>query len=465
MNILIAGNGFDLSHYLPTKYDHFMVAMYAIEKWDVSKGEMQFDDLFGSLYEKEGYFFGCTKAIYKTDDIEVSEEQIKELKEKLEQNVWYQYFSDYVKKVKTWIDFEAKIEEALEVFCNFMDEVEKYSKTNNLLDDVIFFLKNKNESEYFLSQKNIRILEIFKIFDGENKFIVDNLDTFKDSLKSDGIVENISGEFIIHHKGYDEFLYKEVANFLTKSLLDFSHIFNFYLKIIDSLERSDDNLNVPILEKINRIYSFNYTSTFERLYNPNIESYFLHGKIGDQPNIVLGVSDLNHQNLRKFNLWGFTKYHQKLFFKTDYKFIEDYLGLNEGLDQEIQLTKEFWLSRSANGQGSVKLIRQKIENILMDNSLDLNFYVWGHSLDYSDSIYIKELFLFNIPYDQNVRIIVYYFNEKTKFDLLANLIHILGKEKVEKWMKKDWLKFEENPDVAKLNNIQPIDLTDLKIVA
>ena len=31
MNILIVGNGFDLSHYLPTKYDHFMVAMEAIE--------------------------------------------------------------------------------------------------------------------------------------------------------------------------------------------------------------------------------------------------------------------------------------------------------------------------------------------------------------------------------------------------------------------------------------------------
>ena len=51
MNILIVGNGFDLSHYLPTKYDHFMVAMGAIEGWDEDKGEMGFDDLFGSLYE------------------------------------------------------------------------------------------------------------------------------------------------------------------------------------------------------------------------------------------------------------------------------------------------------------------------------------------------------------------------------------------------------------------------------
>ncbi|WP_462176800.1 AbiH family protein, partial [Acinetobacter baumannii] len=27
MNILIIGNGFDLSHFLPTKYDHFMEVM------------------------------------------------------------------------------------------------------------------------------------------------------------------------------------------------------------------------------------------------------------------------------------------------------------------------------------------------------------------------------------------------------------------------------------------------------
>src|SRR5690606_41941920 len=34
MNILIVGNGFDLSHYLPTKYDHFMDVMEAIETKD-----------------------------------------------------------------------------------------------------------------------------------------------------------------------------------------------------------------------------------------------------------------------------------------------------------------------------------------------------------------------------------------------------------------------------------------------
>ena len=37
MNILIVGNGFDLSHYLPTKYDHFMDVMQSIEEKDLFK--------------------------------------------------------------------------------------------------------------------------------------------------------------------------------------------------------------------------------------------------------------------------------------------------------------------------------------------------------------------------------------------------------------------------------------------
>ena len=163
MNILIVGNGFDLSHYLPTKYDHFMVAMEAIENWDMSKGEMNFDDLFSALYEKEDYFFGYTKAMYKTDEIKMSVDQIKDLQEQLKDNVWYQYFSDHVKEVKTWIDFETKIEEALEIVCDFMDEIEIYSNKNNSLEKIISFLEGGKAKDYFLSQKSIRVLGLLKI--------------------------------------------------------------------------------------------------------------------------------------------------------------------------------------------------------------------------------------------------------------------------------------------------------------
>ncbi len=132
MNILIVGNGFDLSHFLPTKYDHFMVAMAAIEKWEESRGDMSFDDLFSSLYEKESYFFCYTKEMYKTDEIKISVDQIKELKIQLKENVWYQYFSDHVREVKTWIDFETKIEEVLSCFAQavpFIEQINSQSKS------------------------------------------------------------------------------------------------------------------------------------------------------------------------------------------------------------------------------------------------------------------------------------------------------------------------------------------------
>ncbi|MDC4682117.1 hypothetical protein NQ804_18765, partial [Acinetobacter baumannii] len=69
----------------------------------------------------------------------------------------------------------------------------------------------------------------------------------------------------------------------------------------------------------------------------------------------------------------------------------------------------------------------------------------GHSLDVSDADYINEIFDFNNNRDDNVRVTVYYFNEAAKFDLLANLIHILKKDKVERWMKNGWLEFYKNP--------------------
>ena len=459
MNILIVGNGFDLSHYLPTKYDHFMDVMGAIENWDVSKGEMNFDDLFGALYEKESYFFGYTKAMYKTDEIKISVDQIKDLQEQLKDNVWYQYFSDHVKEVKTWIDFETKIEEALEIVCDFMDEIEIYSNKNNSLEKIISFLEGGKAKDYFLSQKSIRVLGLLKILDVEYKNF--GIDFSSQVVGFDGdwnhSFSSLSESFLAKYKGYDDFLYKNVTKFLYKALLNFSSIFCDYLKILDGLNTINNKLYVPVLETINRVYSFNYTSTFLKVYRSDVQSYFLHGKINDQNKIVLGVSDLNNQILRKFDLWGFTKYHQKLLLNTDYEFIEEYLLGNEEIKEELELTRQFWLSKAASGSGSVKLIDQKIQRVLNEHNLDLNFHIWGHSLDYSDNTYIKELFSFNEPYDQGVRIVVYHYNS-AQFDLLSNLIYILKKDKVENWMKKGWLRFEPNPNIAEINGIEPVEL-------
>ena len=460
MNILIVGNGFDLSHYLPTKYDHFMVAMEAIENWDVSKGDMSFDNLFSALYEKEDYFFGYTKAMYKTDELKISVDQIKELQEKLKDNVWYQYFSDHVREVKTWIDFETKIEDALIIIGHFFNEIENYQLIeNNLSWSFLHKLKSAKEG-FNLSQKKIRILELlglievsYSSYDHENDTVKENLSYTEEW---DDCQIDFLGSLIKEYRGYNEFLFSEAGKGLYKNLKNLSWLFNYYLNLVGFSQNSE--FNSLFSQDFDKVYSFNYTSTFKNIYGSNANFYYLHGQANESDStVVLGVSDLDVELLKKYNFWGFTKYHQKLLLNTDYNFLEEFLLESKDIQLEVDLTQNFWLNRTINGSGSVKYIRQKVERVLQERSLDINFYIWGHSLDYSDNAYVKELFSFNEPYDQGVKIVVYYY-EGAQFDLLANLIYILKKDKVENWMKKGWLKFEKNPDIAKINGIEPVEL-------
>ena len=88
----------------------------------------------------------------------------------------------------------------------------------------------------------------------------------------------------------------------------------------------------------------------------------------------------------------------------------------------------------------------------------MRFFIWGHSLDVSDRDYIVDLFSLNDGMDRNVRVTIYYFDKNAKFMLLNNLMAILEKDKVEQWMKNKWLKFESNPNIVELNNIEPVEL-------
>ena len=79
----------------------------------------------------------------------------------------------------------------------------------------------------------------------------------------------------------------------------------------------------------------------------------------------------------------------------------------------------------------------------------IEVYIWGHSLDSSDSDYIYEIFSFNQGQEPSLRVIVYYYSQPHA--QLSNLIAILGKETVEAWMKNKWLEFIETPDIQRLN--------------
>ncbi len=441
MNILIVGNGFDLSHYLPTKYDHFMVAMQAIDEWDVENGEMGCDDLFGSLYEKEGWFFDYTKTIYKTGEIKISVEKIEELKNQLKENVWYQYFLDHVKEVKTWIDFELKIEDALNRVCKFLNKIDvKFEELGNC-NLPIYLLENgekKAAENYYVSSLECENLILLKLLN-KNANYGQHVDFWTDEKLAD-----IEGTWFHSYEKIEYgFSNGKYLMFLISQLEAFTDLFNEYLQLVirelvlnKSLEISTENWVNP-----NKIYSFNYTNTYQRIYDA-VEVEYLHGSHGENQNIVLGISDLKDESLKKLKAYGFTKYHQKLFKDTDYLFLDFYKSKVEGHKRKIEyFEKDF----GTGDPTAKKFARQALMEV--ESQLNLNFYIWGHSLDISDKDYIIDLFSLNDDMDRNVIVTVYYYDTNAKFSLLNNLLAILDKDKVEHWMKNKWLQFKPNPEI------------------
>ena len=215
---------------------------------------------------------------------------------------------------------------------------------------------------------------------------------------------------------------------LELNLKKFIAIFDWYLlNIVEKLNTYHD-INKKMfnfeLEHLD-IFSFNYTQTLHRFYTSDSKIEFIHGRVGGS--LVLGISDLKNEFLRKFKNYSFTKYHQKLLNKTDYLFLRE---------------------------------NEKIMSLIASNSVGqqkINIYIWGHSLADSDESYINEIFSFNQrPNIQCIVTVYFYGNGAPR--LLNNLLDILKKDKVELWMKKGWLKFEKNPDIAKINGIEPVEL-------
>ena len=406
MNILIVGNGFDLSHYLPTKYDHFMDVMKNIE--DFTGSQMAFDDLFRDC--REPWFIAKTKEYYLTDDIRIESNTIQKIKKLLNENGWYKYFKSHVEEIKTWIDFEQKINEMLAHFCVFQNKFGAILDRNLMIEH----LRDTNNERIL---KNLKEFDLIEITPTSYQMIIG-----KKKITSSGSFPTIKPCFLYGQNMNNGFNPNSFSHHIYLCLEEFIGIFNIYLElIVDKLDpKPQFKIQSQSWVQPDHIFSFNYTNSFQKFYTLT-STEFLHGRFGEKQNIVLGISDLEDGLLKKLKAYGFTKYHQKLFKDTDYLF----------LDSSTKVFHEI----------------KKGRTIIDEKPKFFNFYVWGHSLDISDQEYVKDLFLFNEPKDQFVRITVFHFDNAAKFSLLNNLLAILGKDKVEQWMKNKWLTFEPNPEI------------------
>lgn len=454
MNILIVGNGFDLSHYLPTKYDHFMDVMGAIEEKDtgglpknlVEKSidewfnllektfqkrdgiaspphDMTFDELFYKT--RDSKFIEKTKEFYLTESVEICAKDVLRLQYRLGLNCWYQYFKNHVAEIKTWIDFEQKIEEVLVAVARCIVDLESMDHPNKIRN----YINMRGKDDIKIKIKDLETLKFFNF-----------------TTKNEGamIPSNLNMNFCHGKNVKNGFCSTEFMTFLHTELERFIEIFNLYLEIIVGQLFQSGRIDIDAEWSYpDKIFSFNYTNTYQRLHD-SVDVEYLHGSCGEYQNIVLGVSDLEDDSLKKIKAYGFTKYQQKLFKDTDYLFLDEFKKLIE--DGKKQFDTDLKLM-SANALSDIRT--RFIKRGLGSNAttLDLNFIIWGHSLDVSDKDYILDLFNLNDDIDRNVRVTVYYFDKTAKFSLLNNLLAILGKDKVEQWMKNKWLCFKPNPEI------------------
>ena len=412
--ILILGNGFDLAHFLPTKYDHFMHAMRNVEKYNTDE-PMCFENLYTDLLSSESYFFDNTIKLYKTEEATLPLEEVKELQDDLKKNGWFQYFKSYIDSgIDTWIDFENEMEVVLNAVCYIISEIEKDIKNLDYFSDNIFlsnkmFDKDVKRKYPFINN----LLEKFSIIDkhsihAETKIVFDK-----------NFIKYYSGQPI-------DICASSLLKHLEEDLMGFIEIFSQYITFINELEVKDALKKPEVFEKyLDAIYSFNYSSTIERLYShSNIN--FIHGRAdkNSDKKIVLGISELQNQILIDNKAYGFVKYYQKLINNTDYQFLKP-----KSLITEIE--------------------ERKVKNEGFEFWHPIEIYIWGHSLDSSDSDYVHEIFSFNNGIENSIRVIVYYYDKPHA--QMANLISILGKDIVESWMKNEWLEFIQMPDIYKLN--------------
>ena len=159
--IFVLGNGFDLAHYLPTAYIHFMEAMQVVENSHTSS-ELGFDDLFKSRLDNEDWFLFRTKELYKTDDLILTAEIVDDLREKFELQNKYKLFNNL--KIRVIEPSIKEINEHTDLSVSYT-QITKGRKVIALRFSITNknkIKKQKNEKEE-VSKAKIKPLEVLKI--------------------------------------------------------------------------------------------------------------------------------------------------------------------------------------------------------------------------------------------------------------------------------------------------------------
>ncbi|WP_075678468.1 AbiH family protein [Roseburia sp. 831b] len=262
-NILVIGNGFDLSHELNTRYDDFI-------DWIKKAKE---DDSFIENQSEREFIHKC-----------------------IESNGFVGYFFRYTNVVPGWVDLERLIKEIIGYFELFFS---KYPS----------FIDNRGCISWDSARIDMSKSGMLKTIYCLHSFV---LLYDKDYSRSSIHSMHLDNKYYTNAFGLNK---REILNLLKKQLDEIIELLRIYLKN-QMNEKCESIKKIHQIEEVNPSYviSFNYTDTY-RIYGIKPEDVFhVHGSL-DKNNMVLGFNDEDEMNL---DFVYFKKYFQRIQKLTGY---------------------------------------------------------------------------------------------------------------------------------------------------
>mgnify|MGYP005927082497 FL=1 len=279
-------------------------------------------------------------------------------------------------------------------------------KDNNLLLYLIKeYKQNKLQGNNWIDietelKKIISLIEEINInnfIDNMSYYSGDEYTTIKKiQSKSSYYFKNCLFPFIIgnnYYKYINEH-YNISIKILEKDLNELTNMLRDYLleQDISNLTKTKDISDIDY--KITHVLSFNYTDTFRKIYSDIDDDKidFIHGSL-NKNNLVLGINEtLTEDTANKIvDTVYFKKYFQRIYKKTDYKYID-------------------WL-----------------DHVNFDT-----VYIHGHSLDESDKEILEKIINSVLKKDTST-VKIFYYDEKHYRQEVTNLIKVLGKDVFQKY--------------------------------
>lgn len=333
-------------------------------------------------------------------------------------------YADFLHFINSYRSYNSGLLKPDAAFYEEIDELKNRDKDH--FEEINTLIQNNKWITYFLNILDQREKEDktgWIDFESEISVVIQELDKnfqivkgFESRGKTNAAIpyEAMQHSYLILHNGEEHAKGEYVVNepkifYKSKDILlnDLNRLIRCLEIYLAGCVKAEDNYKLPDIEglEIDHVISFNYTDTYKQVYHPsdNVKYNFIHGKANingtlDDCNLVLGIDEYLDEPDRteRNDFIEFKKFYQRIYKMTGSEY-------RAWLDQR----RKFRASASKYG------------------ALDLNIYIFGHSLDVTDKDILRDLIL-----EEGAMTTIFYHDKKDLGDKIAHLVKVIGEEEL-----------------------------------